>query len=170
MLKPAMRGAAGLLVCLLMGTIATGGLGAVDVAAVVAAQGRAENAADAVAHGVAATVAADPDRERLSIAAQAGDFCDLEAPPDASKNPACAHAIATARELARQNQAVLLRLTVGPDLRDLRPDRGPGRALSLVLVAVPRGLPVLPAHCPAQPGTGPDLCWAEAWSAAQEAG
>jgi hypothetical protein len=170
MLRLREGGAAGLLVCLLTGTLATGGIGAVDVGAAVAAQGRAENAADAVAHAVAATVAADPDRERLSIAAQAGDFCDLAEPPDEAKNPACAHAIATGREAARENRAVLLRLTLGPDLRDLRLDRGPGRALTLVLVAVRRGIPVLPARCPPQPGTGPDLCWAEAWSAAQEAG
>lgn len=165
------RGAAGLLVSLLAGTLATGGIGAVDVAAAVAAQSRAENAADAVAHAVAAVLAADPDREHLSLSAQAGNLCDTESPPpDIAAEKACGRALSTARDVASRNGAVLLRLTVGPDPRDLRPERGAGRVLTLALVAVRRGLPVLPAHCPPSPGTGPDLCWAEAWSAAQESG
>jgi hypothetical protein len=164
------RGAAGLLVSLLTGTLATGGIGAVDVAAAVAAQGRAENAADAVAHAVAAVLAVDPDREHLSLSAQAGNLCDTDSPSDGASEKACGRALDTARDVAARNGGVLLRLVVGPDPRDLRPERGAGRVLTLVLVAVRRGLPVLPTHCPPSPGTGADLCWAEAWSAAQESG
>jgi Flp pilus assembly protein TadG len=163
-------GAAGLLVSLLTGVLATGGVGAVDVAAAVAAQSRAENAADAVAHAVAAVLAVDPDREHLSLSAQAGNLCDTDSPPDPAAEKACARALAVARDVAGANRAVLLRLTVGPDVRDLRAERGAGRVVTLALAAVRRGLPVLPAHCPPMPGRGPDLCWAEAWSAAQESG
>jgi Flp pilus assembly protein TadG len=164
-------GAAALLVTMLMGALMTGGLGAVDTAASVAAQSRADNAADAVAHAAASVLAADPDRDQLSIAVQAaGGACDGTAQPAGSTGPACPRALATARQAALDNNAVLLRLTVGPDLRDDRADRGAGRLVTLALVAVRRGLPVLPARCPDAPGTGPDLCWAEAWSAAQEAG
>jgi len=165
-------GAAALLVTMLMGALMTGGLGAVDTAAAVAAQSRADNAADAVAHAAASVLAADPDRDQLSIAVQAaGGACDSTTPSAGSTGPAaCPRALATARQAALDNNAVLLRLTVGPDLRDDRADRGAGRMVTLALVAVRRGLPVLPARCPDAPGTGPDLCWAEAWSAAQEAG
>jgi hypothetical protein len=167
-----------LLVMALMGSLATGGLGAVDAAAAVAAQSRADNAADAVAHAVAGLLAADPDRDALSIAAQAGSGCDGGAHGSAASagaaepaaGRACRRALAVARQVVAANHAVLLRLTVGPDLRDLRADRGAGRLLTLALIGVPRGLPVLPSRCPPAPGTGPDLCWAEAWSAAQEAG
>ena len=155
---------------MLAGTLAAGGMGAVDVAAAVAAQSRAENAADAIAHAAAALLAADPQRGHLSIAAQAGTFCDTDSDGGPATGDACARAMAAARLVARENGAILLRLTVGPDPRDLRPDRGPGRLQTLALAAVPRGLPVLPSPCPRAPGTGPDLCWAEAWSAAQEAG
>ena len=174
-------GAAALLVMALTGSLATGGLGAVDAAAAVAAQSRADNAADAIAHAAAGVLAADPDRDAMSVAAQAGSGCDggvsgvagasgSPAAADSAAGRACERALAAARQIAAANHAVVLRLTVGPDLRDLRADRGPGRLVTLVLVGVPRGLPVLPAHCPPTPGTGPDLCWAEAWSAAQESG
>jgi hypothetical protein len=169
--RPAAAGAAVLLVVVLMGSVATAGMGAVDAAAAVAAQSRADNAADAVAHAAAALLAADPDRDRLSIAVQAGTACDSSAPrDDASTGSACGRALAAAWRMAAANHAVLIRLTVGPDLRDLGPARAAGRLLTLAEVGVLRGLPVLPARCPPAPGTGPDLCWAEAWSAAQEAG
>jgi len=163
-------GAAVLLVMVLMGVLGTGGMGAVDAAAAVAAQSRAGNAADAVAHAAAALLAADPDRDRLSLAVQAGSACEAGQPVPDGAGPACSRAIATARQIAVANRAVLLRLTVGPDLRDDTAAKGAERLLTLALVAVPRGLPVWPARCPPRPGTGPDLCWAEAWSAAQEAG
>lgn len=163
-------GAAALLVTVLMGVLASGGMGAVDAAAAVAAQSRASNAADAVAHAAASLLAADPDRDRLSLSVQAGAACEAGRPVGADVGPACGRALATTRQIAAANGAVLLQLSVGPDLRDETAARGTGRLLTLALVAVPRGLPVWPAHCPRQPGTGPDLCWAEAWSAAQEAG
>lgn len=163
-------GAAALLVTVLMGTLATGGMGAVDAAAAVAAQSRADNAADAVAHAAASLLAADPDRDRLSLAVQAGGACEAGQPVGDDLGPACGRALAAAHQVAAANGAVLLRLSVGPDLRDETPAKGAGRMLTLALVAVPRGLPVWPSHCPRSPGTGPDLCWAEAWSAAQEAG
>lgn len=164
------RGAAALLVCLVTGTLATGGIGAVDVAAAVAAQSRAENAADAAAHATAGLLAADPERDHLSIAAQGGRFCDTDSPGAEPPSGACARAVAAARLVAGQNGGRLLRLTVGPDPHDLRPERGPGRLQALALVAVPRGLPVLPSRCPPSPADRPDVCWAEAWSAAQEGG
>jgi Flp pilus assembly protein TadG len=163
-------GAAALLVSLLMGTLMTGGVGAVDAAVAVAAQGHADNAADAVAHAATALLAADPDRDGLSIAVQAGAACDSAEQPDSSMGPACSRAVAVARQVAGENGAVLLRLTVGPDLRDDRAGRGAGRLLTLAEVAVRRRLPVLPIRCSVSPGDKPDVCWAEAWSAAQEAG
>jgi Flp pilus assembly protein TadG len=165
-----MRGAAALLVTALAGTVMTGAVGAVDAAAAVAGQGRAENAADAAAHAAAALLASDAGRDKLSIAVQAGAPCDSTTSSPTDVGPTCGRATTAAGDVARRNNAVLLRLTVGPDLRDVREGRGVGRLVVLALVAVPRGLPVLPAHCPPSPGSGPDLCWAEAWSAAQEAG
>jgi hypothetical protein len=163
-------GAAALLVTLLTGVLATGGLGAVDVAAAVAAESRAENAADAVAHATAGLLAADPQRDHLSVAAQGGAFCDTDTGDTGHTEDTCTRAIAAARLVAAQNGAVLVRFVAGPDPRDLRPDRGPGRLQTLVEVAVPRGLPVLPSRCPGSPEKQPDVCWAEAWAAAQEAG
>jgi len=168
--RSAARGAAALLVSLLTGTLATGAMGAVDVAAAAASESRAENAADAVAHAVAGLLAADADREHLSIAVQAGAFCEDQPVDVLPAEPACRRALGTASATALANRAVLVHLTVGPDPRDLHPQRGPGRLSTMVLVAVPRGLPILPARCPPAPGSGPDLCWAEAWSAAVEAG
>lgn len=165
--RSACRGAAALLITLLTGTLTTGAMGAVDVAAAAASESRAENAADAVAHAVAGLLAADADREHLSIAVQAGAFCEGQPEP---AEPACRRALATARATAAANHAVLVHIAVGPDARDMHLQRGPGRLSTMVLVAVARGLPVLPARCPPAPGTGPDLCWAEAWSAAVEAG
>ena len=163
-------GAVGLLVVVLAGALMTGGLGAVDVAAAMTAQSHADNAADAVAHAAASLLAADPDRDRLSIAVQAGTPCEDSSPAPDSTGPACRRALATARQIAAENRAVLLRISIGPDLRDDRSDRGAGRLVTLALVAVRRGLPVLPAPCGSAPGMKPDLCWAEAWSSAQEAG
>lgn len=168
--RPSVAGAAALFVVMLTGSVATAGMGAVDVAAAVAAQSRADNAADAVAHATAGLLATDPDRDRLSIAVQAGAECGSAPPRDAPLGPACGRAATVARRVAAANHAVLVRLNVGPDARDLGPQRGAGRLLVLAEVGVLRGLPVLPARCPPAPGSGPDLCWAEAWSAAQEAG
>lgn len=167
---PAQAGAAALLASLLASVLATGGLGAVDAAAAVAASSHAEAAADAVAHGVASLLAGHPDRDRLSLAVQAGEACERGSPPGPSTGKACADALALAIRLAAANGAAVMRLSVGPDPRDLRADRGAGRLLTLAEVAVPRGLPVLPGRCPPAPGSQPDLCWAMAWSAAQEAG
>jgi nitrogen fixation protein FixH len=168
--RSAGSGAAALVLSLLMGGVLTGGIGAVDAAAAVAAQARAETAADAAAHAAAAVLAVDGERERLSIQAQAGGGCDVDGATVTSSGPACDHAVQAARDLAVRNGGVLLRLVVGPDLRDVRADRGAGRLLTLVRVAVRRGLPVQPVACSASPGAAADVCWAEAWSAAQEAG
>lgn len=172
--RPARRqpaGAAALLLACFTSVLMTGGIAAVDAGFAAAAQSRAENAADAVAHAAAALLAVDPDRDRLSIAVQGGSPCDSDAPEaEDGGGPACARALAEARRLARSNGAAVVRLTVGPDLRDVRADRGAGRLLVLAEVAVRRGLPVLPARCPARPGSQSDLCWVLAWSAAQEAG
>ncbi len=163
-------GAAALLLTLLTGTVLTGGIGAADAAATVGSQARADSAADASAHASAALLAADNDREQLSIAVQAGTPCDSGGGDTSRASPACGRAVQAARDVAARNHAVLVRLVVGPDLRDDRADRGAGRLVTLAEVAVRRGLPVLPATCPASPGSGSDLCWAMAWSAAQEAG
>ena len=159
-----------MLVTLLTGTVLSGGIGAADVAATVGSQARADSAADASAHASAALLAADQDREQLSIAVQAGTPCDIGESDTSRAGPACGRALHAARDVAARNHAVLLRLVVGPDLRDNRADRGAGRLVTLAEVAMRRGLPVLPATCPASPGSGSDLCWAMAWSAAQEAG
>jgi hypothetical protein len=159
-----------LLLTLLTGTVLTGGIGAADAAAAVGSQARADTAADASAHAAASLLAADEDRERLSSAVQSGHPCDTGEADPSAVGPACGRALQVARDVAARNRAVLLRLVVGPDLRDVRADRGAGRLVTLAQVAVRRGLPVLPATCPASPGSGSDLCWAMAWSAAQEAG
>jgi hypothetical protein len=164
------RGASSLLMTMLMGTVLTGGLGAVDAAAAVSAQAHAQSAADAVAHAAAALILGDPDRDRLSIAVQANAPCDTDEKDASAAGPGCARALAAARDAAAENRSVLLRLLIGPDPRDLRETRGPGRVLVQAHVAVARGLPLIGSTCPARPGSGPDLCWAEAWSAAQGAG
>ncbi len=153
-----------------MSLVVTGGIGGIDAAAAIAAQSRAENAADAVAHAVAALLATDDGRQTLSIAVQGGSSCDTDTPAAPEAGPACSRAIAEARRAASDNGAVLLRLTVGPDPRDFRADRGAGGLLTLAAVAVPRHLPILPAYCPARPGSTSDLCWVETQSGAQEAG
>ena len=163
-------GAAALVLSLLTSGVLTGGIGAVDAAAAVAAQARAETAADAAAHAAAGVLAVDSGRAQLSIQAQAGAGCDLDGTTVTSTGSACDDSIQAAREAASRNGGVLRRMVVGPDLRDIRVDRGAGRLLTLVRVAVRRGLPVQPVPCPAAPGATADVCWAEAWSAAQEAG
>jgi hypothetical protein len=157
-------------VSLLMGGVLTGGVGAIDAAAAVAAQARAEAAADAAAHAAAGVLAVDGERERLSIQVQAGGGCDVDGSTVMSSGSACDHAVQVARDIAKRNGGVLLRMVVGPDLRDIRADRGAGRLLTLVRAAVPRALPVQPVSCPSAPRAAADVCWAEAWSAAQEAG
>lgn len=165
-------GAASLVLSLLMGIIAVGGLGGVDVAAAVAAQGHAESAADAVAHAVTGLLASDPEREHLSVTTQAGSLCDTQAtPPPGADVRSCTRAIALARDVASRNRAVLLRLLVGPDLRDLGPLRGAGRLQVLAEVAVRRAMPAVPVRCAGdRPQGDHDLCWAVAWSAGREAG
>jgi hypothetical protein len=164
------RGAASLVMLMLMGTVLTGGVGAIDAAVVVGSQAHAQSAADAVAHGVAVQVLRDPEEEQLSITAQAGSFCDSDETDNAGAGRACMRAIGTARELAVQNDAVLRRLIVGPDARDRGGPPGAGRVLVQAEVAMPRRLPVLPAWCPPQPRPDAGLCWAQAWAAAQGAG
>jgi hypothetical protein len=150
--------------------VLSGGLAAVDVAAAVNAQARAEAAADAVAHGTAVALLADPEREQLSIAVQAGTPCDTDAGDLSAAGAACRRAVQAGRAMAAANQAVLARLLVGPDPRDMRDGQAAGRVLVQAHVFAPRGLPILPGRCPPQPGSGPDLCWVDAWSAAQGAG
>jgi len=164
------RGAAALVLSGAMGAVITGGVGAVDAAAAVTAQAHAEAAADAVAHGTAVFLLGDAHREQLSIAVQAGTPCDSDASDSPAAGPGCAGAVQAARQLAAQNAAVLARLVVGPDPRDMQEGQGAGRMLVEVHVFVPRRLPVLPATCPTSPGSGADLCWVDAWSAAQGAG
>jgi hypothetical protein len=154
----------------LMGSVLTGGAGVIDAAAIVGSQAHAQSAADAVAHGVAVLLLGDPDEERLSIAAQAGSFCDTEEKDSTAAGPACTRAVDQARALASQNQAKLQRLIVGPDARDRGGPPRAGRVMVQARVAMPRRLPVLPAWCPTQPRPDADLCWAQAWSAAQGAG
>jgi hypothetical protein len=166
----AQRGAAALVLLTAMGAVLTGGAGVVDVAAAMSAQAHAESAADAVAHGVAVALLGDADREKLSIAVQAGSPCDTDEKDLSAAGPACGRAVAAARAMAAANRAVLRRLLVGPDPRDMREGRGAGRVLVEAHVFVARGVPIHPGSCPAQPGSGSDLCWAEAWSAAQGAG
>jgi hypothetical protein len=165
--RRSVRGAASLVLLMLMGCVLTGGVGAIDAAVVVGSQARAQSAADAVAHGVAVQVMRDPEEERLSIDAQAGAFCDSD---EKHNSGACARALGTARELAVQNGAMLQRVIVGPDARDRGGPPRAGRVLVQAHVAMPRRLPVLPAWCPTQPKPEADLCWAVAWSAAQGAG
>lgn len=155
---------------MLMGTVLTGGVGAVDAAAAVGSQAHAQSAADAVAHGVAVQVLRDPDEEQLSIAAQAGSFCDSDEKDNSTAGRACTHAITAAHELAMQNDAVLERVVIGPDVRDRGGPPRPGRVVVEAHVAMPRRLPVLAAWCPAKPQEDTGLCWADAWSAAQDAG
>jgi hypothetical protein len=164
------RGAAALVLLSAMSAVLTGGAGVVDVAAAMSAQAHADSAADAVAHGTAAFLLGDADRDTLSIAVQAGSPCDTDEQDDSGAGPACRRAVAAARTLAAANHAVLRRLLVGPDPRDMREGRGAGRVLVEAHVFVARGMPINPGTCPAQPGSGSDLCWAEAWSAAQGAG
>jgi hypothetical protein len=168
--RRAARGAASLVMLMLMGTVLTGGVGAVDAAVVIGSQAHAQSAADAVAHGVAVQVLRDPEEEQLSIAAQAGSFCDSDEKDTSSAGPACARAIGTAHQLAVQNDAILERLVVGPDARDRGGPPGAGRVLVQAEVAMPRRLPALPAWCAPKPQSSADLCWAQAWSAAQGAG
>lgn len=164
------RGAAALVLLGSMGAVLSGGLAAVDVAAAVNAQAHAESAADAVAHGTAVALLSDPGEEQLSIAVQAGTPCDTDAGNLSATGSACAHAVQAARTMAAVNGGVVARLLVGPDPRDMRDGRAAGRVLVQAHVFVPRGLPVYPGRCPAQPGSGADLCWVDAWSAAQGAG
>src|SRR5260221_9068450 len=168
--RPATRGAAALVLLASMSSVFVGGAGVVDVAAAVRAQAHAESAADAVAHGVAVALLGDPDREALSIAVQAGAPCDTDDPDTSPAGPACARAVGVARAMAAANGAALRRLLVGPDPRDMREGRGAGRVLVEAHVFVARGMPISPRRCPATPGSSSDLCWAEAWSAAQGAG
>jgi hypothetical protein len=155
---------------MLMGTVLTGGAGAIDAAVVIGSQAHAQSAADAVAHGVAVQVLRDPQEEQLSIAAQAGAFCDSDENDNSTAGAACANAINTAHGLAVQNDALLQRLIVGPDARDRGGPPRPGRVLVQAEVAMPRRLPILPAWCSPKPRSDADLCWAQAWSAAQGAG
>jgi len=164
------RGAAALVLTGSMSLVVSGGVTAVDAAAAVSAQAHAEAAADAVAHGTGAALLTDANREQLSIDVQAGAPCDTDVRDTSAAGPGCAAAIAAARTLATQNGAVLRRLVVGPDPRDMREGVGAGRLLVEAYVFVPRRLPVYPATCPPQPGSGADLCWVDAWSAAQGAG
>lgn len=168
--RRAARGAAALLLLGSTSTLLGGGVAAVDVAAAVNAQAHAESAADAVAHGTAVALLADPDREALSIAVQAGTPCDTDAGDTSAAGAACARALRTARAMAAANRAVVARLLIGPDPRDMRDGRAAGRVLVQAHVFAPRGLPIVPGRCPVQPGSGPDLCWVDAWSAAQGAG
>jgi hypothetical protein len=164
------RGAAALVLLGASGALFTGALGVVDVAAAVSAQARAQSAADALAHGTAAFLLGASGRDELSIAVQAGTPCDTDAGGADSAGPACVRAVVAARELAGANSAVLRRLIVGPDPRDMRDGRAAGRFLVEAHVFVARGLPIRPGTCPNQPGSGADLCWADAWAAAQGAG
>jgi hypothetical protein len=144
-----------------------------DVAAVVASNHRAQLAADAVAHAAVGALAGDPGRTSLSIEVQAGrTICSRTgstAPGD--EPPACAAAWAAAGQASAAAGAVILELAVGPDFRDLLPGAGAGRLTVLAHVAVARRL-VVPGRCrPTPPGPRADrLCWADAFSAAQEAG
>ena len=163
------RGAAALVLLAATGALLTGALGVVDVGAAVSAQARAQNAADAAVLGAAVFLLGASGRDELSIAVQAGTPRDSEAGGDGI-GLACARAIDAARHLAAANGGLLRRLIVGPDPRDMRDGQGAGRLLVEAHVFVPRGLPIHPGACPKQPGSGSDLCWAEAWSAAQGAG
>jgi len=149
------------------------GVAAGDAAAVVASGHRAQLAADAVAHAAAGALAGDPDRAGLSIEVQAGrTVCSRTGSGASGGEPlACAAAWAAAGQAATASGAVILDLAVGPDLRDMRPGSGPGRLTVLAHVAVARRL-IAPGRCrPTPAGPRPDrLCWAEAWSGAQEAG
>jgi hypothetical protein len=164
------RGAVALVLLACLGAVLGGGLGAVDLEAAMSAQARVEAAADAVAHGVAALLLADPGRDGLSVAVQAGTRCDTDEDRSAA-GEACGRAVAVARDLAAQNHGVLRRLIVGADPRDMLDGHAAGRLLVEARVFVARGLPILPGTtCPAEPGSGADMCWADAWSAAQGAG
>ncbi len=163
------RGAVALVLAGSLGALFTGVLGAVDAAAAMSAQARAQAAADAIAHGTVAMLLTDPDREQLSIDVQAGQPCDTDVDSSATGAP-CARAMRAAAELAAANHAVLRRLVVGPDPRVMRDGHAAGPVLTEADVFVARGLPIQLGHCPSQPGSGSDMCWAEAWSAAQGAG
>ena len=164
------RGAVAILVLALSGSLFAGAIGGLDCMAAVRAQGHAETAADAAAHGAASLLAADGDRDALSIAVQAGQQCGAGGSLTGAAAAACSRARALAADVATGNGGVLMRLVVGPDVRDDRADRGAGRLVALALVAVRRNVPVLPLDCPRVPPRDPDVCWAQAWSAAQEAG
>lgn len=152
-----------------MSAVLTGFAGVVDAQVAMGAQAHAESAADAVAHGTAAFLLRSDGHEQLSIAVQAGNPCDTDTDHSAAGWP-CGLAIQAAHVLVEQNGAVLGRLMVTPDPRDMRDGRDAGRLLVQAHVFVARKLPVHPGTCPSQPGSGSDLCWADAWSAAQGAG
>ena len=139
------------------------GVVAVDGTAYATTDAHAQAAADAAAHAAEAAVIANEDVASLSLAAQAGAV-SCESLTDSR----CAEVVDAARSVATMNGGQLVAVRLGPDLRDRKPGVGAGRLTVIVEVAVFRRLGLPGVRCARSPGATGDLCWAVAWSAAEQ--
>ena len=166
-----------LLLLLVTGSVVAASAGVEAVWGVVDAEGRARIAADAAAHAAEVTLIHAPDADRLSDVLQSGQATcvypttpgpsggDPPAGGDSLDHVACQAAWQSAVDAATANGGRIVDLVVSPDPRDMNPGAGAGRLEVTVHVQVSRRLPVVSRFCSSSGGA---ICWAEAWSGAQE--
>lgn len=175
-------GAAALLCVVVALLILLAAMATAQVLAASLTQARADAAADAAAHAAVGFFAADRSRDELSVELQAQNAaCDLDPRHDVGPGVAdqnlngaiaftsCARSIRAAADAAGANRGRLVSFHAGPDPRDYTSAGGGTRIDVLVSVSVDGPLASVRALCDGT-DSKKDLCFALAWSAAEEAG